>query len=99
MFLTRFDPELVGITTMSVRACYASMMVSKFRKNKIFRGMSESDFISYLSKVMNTSPEQILETYSHCDLDGFTTSANRFVAVMDESDLEGMMRPPATCVT
>ncbi len=74
---------------MSVRACYRVDDGLQVQKEENIRGMSESDFISYLSKVMNTSPEQILETYSHCDLDGFTTSANRFVAVMDESDLEG----------
>ncbi len=58
-FLKRYDPELMNVTSMSLRASYATMMLMKHRRGDTFGDLPEEEFLAYLAKVMNTSREQL----------------------------------------
>ncbi len=47
--------------------------------------MKEEKFISYLSKVMNTSDEQICETYVASEREDFATPAAKLTIDVDET--------------
>ncbi len=84
-FLTRYDPNLAKVTTMTIRCCFASLMLRRFREKKAFPGMQEKEFISYLAKVMNTSEEQIRETYAASEREDFATVAAKLTMDIDEA--------------
>ena len=82
-FLTSIDPELEKVTPMAVRGSFATMMVQEYRKGRIFRGKSESHFLEYLSRSMNTSVEQLTRTYAGCASEDFRESARELTSVME----------------
>lgn len=62
-FLKAFDPELGNVTSMTLRASFATAMLEKHRRGESLAQLSEDEFIEYLAKIMNTSSEQLKETY------------------------------------
>jgi hypothetical protein len=66
-YVRNFDPELgETITPSSVRSSYATWKFQAYKRGQIFTGMSESDFLDTLAKIMNTSAEQLQATYIAC---------------------------------
>ncbi len=74
-FLRNYDPEIAKVTSMSLRASYATMMMMKYKEEKLFPHMKEDEFLQYLAKLMNTSEEQLKETYIASDNRGFVACA------------------------
>ncbi len=65
-------------------------MLRRFREKKAFPGIKEKEFISYLAKVMNTSDEQIRETYVATEREDFATVAAKLTMDINEtSDMSG----------
>jgi hypothetical protein len=60
------DPELTSVTPSSLRSSYATWQFQAYREGRIFEGLSEDDFLDTLSKIMNTSIEQLKATYIAC---------------------------------
>ncbi len=60
-------------------------MLRGFREKKAFPGMKEDEFMSYLAKVMNTSDEQIRETYAASEREDFATVAAKLTMDIDET--------------
>eukprot|EP00172_Hildenbrandia_rubra_P004469 Plantae.Rhodophyta-Hildenbrandia_rubra.ctg911.p1 GENE.Plantae.Rhodophyta-Hildenbrandia_rubra.ctg911~~Plantae.Rhodophyta-Hildenbrandia_rubra.ctg911.p1 ORF type:complete len:636 (+),score=82.20 Plantae.Rhodophyta-Hildenbrandia_rubra.ctg911:3961-5868(+) len=63
-FLTSIDSELKNVTTMSIRGCYATMMLKFYRDGKIFKDKTEEQFLELLGKMMSTSVEQLVNAYA-----------------------------------
>ncbi len=58
-------------------------MLRPFQERKASSGMKEEEFISYLAKVMNTSDEQIRETYVASEREDFATTAMKLTMDVD----------------
>lgn len=86
-FLKRFDPELGKVSAMTLRASYATMMLTKHRRNETFGGMGEDEFLSYLAKIMNTSPEQLRETYISTNGKTFEICARILSGIIDRNGI------------
>ncbi len=82
-FLKTRDPEMKNVTTMDVRSSFASMMLGLFRKGKAFQSYNEAEFLDYLAKLMNTSYEQLRDTYISTRTDDFHASLSKVLGVMD----------------
>ena len=87
-FLKIFDPELEKLSSMNLRATYASMMLSKHRAGETLGRMAEEKFLEYLDKMMNNSTEQLKSTYIVTGTDTFEKCAPIL------SGLLGMEREP-----
>ena len=74
-FLKSYDPELARVSTMTLRASFATAMLRKHRRGEKFGDMREEDFIEYLAKIMNTSAEQLKDTYIASDESSFKACA------------------------
>lgn len=74
-WIKNHDPDFADVSAMSLRASFATIMVQKHRQKKILTHLSEDAFISYLSKLMNTSEEQLKQTYIAVEHQDFTTCA------------------------
>ena len=83
-FLKRFDPELEKVSAMTLRASYASMMLEKHRRGETLGRMNEDKFLDYLAKIMNTSREQLKETYISTSTDSFENCATILAGIMDK---------------
>lgn len=81
-FVKDFDPELAKVTPMVMRASYATMMLQKFRKKQAFKEKTETEFVAYLSKTMNTSPEQLASTYAACDIHDYEGCAKQITEAL-----------------
>jgi len=81
-FFVRIDPELPEVTVMSLRARYASMALQKYHQGTMFSELSEAKFLEYLSKVMNTSVEQLAATYATADRENFAESAQNITSMI-----------------
>ena len=88
-FATRYDPELEHITVMSLRASFATMMFRAHREKEIFKDLNEDMFLQELGKMMNTSIEQLKQTYISSDTTDFQETANevaRFLSQVGRND-------------
>jgi len=74
-FLKSYDPELRKVTSMTLRASFATGMLRKYRRGDKFGDMTEEAFLGYLAKIMNTSAEQLKETYIASDETSFEICA------------------------
>ena len=83
-FLCRIDEELVNVTPMALRGSFATMMLQTYRKGRIFKQKSEAEFLEFLGKAMNTSPQQLAETYAGNDMTDFEECAREFTSVLTE---------------
>ncbi len=84
--LKSFDPELGNINSMTLRASIASMMVQRHRRGEMMTHFSEERFLEYLAKVMNTSAEQLRETYVSCEGQTHKECAAMVRSIIDSSD-------------
>eukprot|EP00171_Calliarthron_tuberculosum_P002397 IDg2397t1 len=87
-FLVSVDPELGAISTMTIRSCYASNMIARFREGKQRFGVDEETFVEYLAKAMNTSKEQIEETYASACQEEYTASVSRCLGIIKDQEYE-----------
>ncbi len=78
------DPELANVTTMSIRASYATYMLQRYRKGNILANRAKKKFIGYLAKLMNTSEEQLKATYIASDIQDFVTCAEFVADIIDD---------------
>jgi hypothetical protein len=62
-FLTRYDPELAGITPMILRSSFASTMFARFKRGELGEEKSVESFLANLAKLMNSSAEMLMATY------------------------------------
>jgi hypothetical protein len=62
-FLTRYDPELSGITPMILRSSFASTMFARFKRGELGEEKSVESFLADLAKLMNTSAEMLMANY------------------------------------
>ena len=69
---------------MNLRASYASMMFAKHRAGETLGGMTEEKFLDYLDKIMNTSSEQLKETYISTSSDTFEKCASILAGMLDK---------------
>ena len=81
-FVTRIDPDLRHITTMSLRASYATVMFRAHRAKEIFPNLNEDMFLQELGKMMNTSIEQLKQTYISSDTSDFHETANEVASFL-----------------
>jgi hypothetical protein len=65
-FVMSIDTELEHVTPSVVRSSFATWQYQLFKHGDLFSGKSEEEFMDMLSKVMNTSPEQLKSTYIAC---------------------------------
>ena len=78
-FLESEYPGLAGVTVMSLRSSYCTMMMRLHREGEIFRNLNEERFLGLLAKNVNTSVEQLLTTYVGVDQDDFEISAKELM--------------------
>jgi len=71
---------------MTLRASFATEMLQRHRKGEILPGMDEDDFIEYLAKIMNTSSEQLKETYIASDGISFKVCAEIMCGLLERSN-------------
>ncbi len=57
-------------------------MLGLFRKRKAFQSYNEAEFLDYLAKLMNTSYEQLRDTYIRTRADDFHASLSKVLCVM-----------------
>ena len=74
-FLRARDPETGKVTSMTLRASFATAMLQKHRRVETLGLLSEDAFLEYLSKVMNTSVEQLKEIYLSTNVETFEACA------------------------
>ena len=99
-FVKHVDPELHGITSLSLRASFATMMFRSHRAGDVFQNLNEERFLEELGKLMNTSVEQLRQTYIQSDSVDFSTTADEVAVYLgqfgnkdyDDSDEESTGR-------
>jgi hypothetical protein len=90
-FIGAIDPEAKTITPSSVRASFATAQFVRFRRRVAFHGQSEEMFLDDLSKIMNTSSEQLKSVYIACS--AMDTDHDRIMAEVHKMfQLEGQER-------
>ncbi len=83
--LKTFDPELGKVTAMSLRASFATMMIQRHRRGESYANWNEEEFLEYLAKIMNTSTEQLKETYVASDGHTFQACARIVGGLIDSN--------------
>ena len=63
-------------------------MMMAYNQKKIFRDLEEDEFLAKIAKVMNSSPEQLKNTYIGIDRSEFEQTAKELISVLD-GDAEG----------
>lgn len=92
LFLFRVDPKLSKMSTMNFRASYATMMLNAHRQAKIFKDESEEMFLEFLGKAMNTSVEQLKDTYATVLNEDFNSIANAMCESLQNMEEETQHR-------
>lgn len=82
-FITYIDPDLRTITPMSLRGSYATWMLQRYRAGKIFSHLEEPAFLSVLARQMNTSVEQLQNTYAGIDKEDFKILARQLTEAFE----------------
>ena len=72
-FLQREDEELKGVALMTLRASFATAMLRGRAQREVFKNKTEGQFLDHLSKLMNTSREQLAESCAASCIDAFET--------------------------
>lgn len=85
-FLKTFDPELGKVTSMSLRASIATAMLQKHKRGENLSHLSEEDFLEYLAKIMNTSVDQLKETYISCSGTSYNICAEMMAGLFDSAN-------------
>lgn len=62
-FFETMDPELLDITPLVIRRSYASIMYHRYLKGEIFVEKSRAQFLDFLAERLNTSVEQLEDSY------------------------------------
>ena len=88
LFLFHVTPELAKMTTMNLRASYATMMLHAHRQGKIFTEQSEELFLEFLGKAMNTSVEQLKDTYACVMNEDYNSIANAITESLQKIVIE-----------
>ena len=83
-FVVQVDPELEGIISLSLRASFATMMFRAHRAGEVFKEMTEEHFLEELGKMMNTSIEELRQTYIHSDSVDFHTTAREVATFLGQ---------------
>ena len=81
-FLCERDPELSKVTAMSLRASYATMMMDSYQRRAVFRNYTEEEFLTFLSKAMNTSVEQLRSTYVGTSNRDYVDTAKELTSIL-----------------
>lgn len=79
-FLKRYDPELCGVSTRSIRPSYATMMFRGWLSGKIHPEKNEVQFLQHMAMMMNTSVEQLKSTYISIDRGDYDKTVKGMVA-------------------
>lgn len=85
-FLTSVDPELRKVSTMTLRASYATMMINRYRRKETLAHLDEEKFLEYLAKLMNTSSEQLRDTYISTEGETVQACAEMITGIMDGNE-------------
>jgi hypothetical protein len=75
--------DLSRVTVMTLRASYASVMFTSFRRGK-FPGVTAEQFLADLSETMNTSTEMLRTTYIATNGSEFDEAASAFLRASRE---------------
>lgn len=98
-FLSNFDPELKNVTTMSLRASYATMMFRGWLQGKVMEHLDKTQFLDRMGLLMNTSVEQLEATYIAIDSSDYEGTANgmmtSFTKMLEDED-DGANEPAAS---
>lgn len=65
-FMVNLDGRFRTVTCMTLRASYATSMLHSFRSGRLGDGLSEEKFLELVAKQMNSSVEQLRNTYAAC---------------------------------
>ena len=82
-FWNREYPERKEVTTMSLRSSYGTMMMHAYRQKKVFSNLTETAFLDVLPQVMNTSAEQLRQTYIALDETDYEETAKELMKTME----------------
>ena len=86
-FSNSFDPELAKVTSMTLRAGIATMVLQKYERGVKFAQLQEKEFLEQVIKLMNTSAEQPKEKYMSSECMGFQRSAKVVRKILDSCSL------------
>jgi hypothetical protein len=78
--------DLSGVTVMTVRASFATVMFRAFRRGK-FPGQTTEQFLGELAEVMNTSTEMLKTTYIKTNGTEFDEAARTFLGAARDEDM------------
>lgn len=73
-FFETMDPELGEITPLVIRRSYASIMYHRYLRGDIFHEKSRAQFLDFLAERLNTSVEQLEDSYCMDERAGETIS-------------------------
>lgn len=82
-FVSEYDPELTNLSSMSLRASFATAMFSAFKSGQLFKGRSQDFFFEHIASLMNTSVDQMKSTYISIDHLDFQDSARAIMKAMN----------------
>ncbi len=60
-------------------------MFKKFRQGRAFKEFEEDEFLKYLAKVVNTSHEQLCDTYISSNNDDFQESLRKVMGMISSA--------------
>lgn len=83
-FIVDYDASLTNVTSMTLRASFATAMFRAFKSGNLFKRKSESFFFEHISALMNTSVEQMRSTYITIDSLDFESSARCVMKAMEK---------------
>ncbi len=101
LFLFNVNPKLAKMSTMNLRSSYATMMLHAHREGRIFKDEAEGTFLEFLGKAMNTSVEQLRDTYASVVNEDYSIIANAITnslnkIVISEQDEDDPLNTPSS---
>lgn len=85
-FFEHNEQKLSPIRTMTLRASNASYMLQRYSNGLFAANMSDEKFIEMLSKLMNTSLEQLYAPYAATNENELVGTATNFLAVVEHTE-------------
>ncbi|KAI0558889.1 hypothetical protein FGB62_181g01 [Gracilaria domingensis] len=91
-FMINISRRYEFVTSMVVRASFATSMMHAYSSGRIGKDLAEKEFLELLGKRMNTSAEQLLSAYIHIGRveyeKGVKVAMEHFLVVMEEDEEE-----------
>lgn len=82
--LANYDSKLKGVATESICSTYDTMMFQGWREQKILRDKNEVEFLHHMSMMMETSIEQLRQTYICIDRGDYETTVEDMVSAFPD---------------